>query len=179
METIYINGFCGVGKTMISKLLSSRKELLNLDVNESVEKLANKKIVDIFQTDGETHFKKLEKEVIKKQVKQGMIVSLNAKTVNDEENLEIIKRTGRVIYLKAKPETIYNNIKEEYYLTPYFNNDFSVFTIEKQLNELESSYNYAMNYTIDVDNKTINDVFKETLAVYNYINKVKCHIFIK
>ena len=108
-----------------------------------------------------------------------MIVSLNAKTVNDEENLEIIKRTGRVIYLKAKPETIYNNIKEEYYLTPYFNNDFSVFTIEKQLNELESSYNYAMNYTIDVDNKTINDVFKETLAVYNYINKVKCHIFIK
>ena len=68
METIYINGFCGVGKTMISKLLSSRKELLNLDVNESVEKLANKKIVDIFQTDGETHFKKLEKEVLKKQI---------------------------------------------------------------------------------------------------------------
>ena len=113
------------------------------------------------------------------EVKQGMIVSLGGGIVVNEDNRHFIKKNGKVIYLRAKASTIYDNLKKDYEKRPLLKNDYSVFTIDKMLNERLPYYEDVANYIIDVDGRTINSVFKEALAIYNFANKVKCHIYIK
>lgn len=179
METIYLTGFSGVGKSMVGKLLSSRKDLKFLDTDQSIAEKENQSITKIFESKGEDYFRNLEKYVIKNSVDQGMIVSIGTYIPKDEENREIIKRSGRVIYLRAKASTICDNLEKEYIERPALKNNFSIFTVEKKLSEMEHYYEELANFVIDVDNKTLSNVFREALAIYNYCNKVKFHIYIK
>lgn len=179
METIYITGFSGTGKSMIGKLVASRKELKLLDTNQKIEEKENKGIEEIFNTDGEEHYRNLEKYVLKNDVEQGMIVSVGTYIPKDFDNRVQIKQTGRVIYLRAKADTICKNLKEDNIKDPLIKTNFSIFTIEKKMNEMAPYYEELANYIIDIDGKKINEVFKEALAVYNYCNKLKCHIYIK
>lgn len=179
METIYFTGFSGTGKSMIGKMLASRKELEYLDIDDRVEKKENKSIVDIFRENGEEYFRSVENYVLNNEIKQGSIVSLGGGIIQSIDNRHYIKRTGRVIYLRAKATTIYKNLKEEYAKRPLLKDNFSVFTIEKLLTERKPYYEELANFTIDIDDKKVNEVFKEALAIYNLACKVKCHIYIK
>ena len=179
METIYLAGFSGVGKSMVGKLLASRKELKFVDTDQKIEEKENKKIEEILSTYSDKDLRDIEKYVLQNNVEQGMIVSVGTYIPKDEENRKLIKSTGRVIYLKAKSNTIYENLKEEYEKRPKIKDNFSVFTIKNKLEEMRPYYEELANFVVEVDNKTLNSVFKETLAIYNYCNKVKCHIYIK
>lgn len=179
METIFLTGFSGVGKTMMGRLLASRKDLVYLDIDEAIEKKENKKIKDIFSENGEDYFRRLEKNILFEEVKQGMVVSLGGGTIVDDESRYFVKSKGRVIYLKANAQTIFKNLENEYIERPLLKENFSVFSIEKLLNERRAFYEEAANFTIEVDNRNLDSIFKELLAIYNYINKVKCHIYIK
>lgn len=179
MGTVYITGYSGVGKTMIGRLIASRKEVPFLDVNKRIVEKENKTINDIFLEKGEEYFCKLEKDFLKNEIKPGMIVSLGANTPRDEENRILIKRSGKVIYLRASVDAIYKHLNDSYSKRPYLKNNFSIFTLESKLKEMKPYYEELANYIVDIDNKTVNTIFKETLAIYNYDNKVKYHIYIK
>ena len=179
METMYIVGYSGVGKTMIGRLIASRKETKFLDTNKSITDKEHKSQNEIVIEKGEEYFSNLEKLVLKNDVSHGTIVSVGANIPKDEDNRILIKTSGRVLYLRAKAQTIYDNIKDTYSEIPYLKNNFSVFTVEKKLEEITPYYEELANYIIDVDGKNVDAIFKEALAIYNYINKIKYHIYIK
>lgn len=179
METIYLTGYHGVGKTIIGKLLASRKDLKYLDTELDIEEQEKSSTEEIKNKKGLDQYNSLEKYILKYKINQGMIVSLSSEIPKDEENRHLIKTSGRVIYLRAKPDTIFSNINNDLTKKSRLNSNLSVLTIEKELNELKPYYEELTNYAIDIDNKKLSDVFKEALAIYNYVNKVKCHIFIK
>ncbi|MBR4315046.1 MAG: shikimate kinase [Lachnospiraceae bacterium] len=179
METIYLAGYHGVGKSMVGKLIASRKELKYIDTDSLIEEKENKSIEEIVNLKGIDYYNNLGKYILKNSIEQGMIVSISSDIPKDEENRKLIKTSGRVIYLRAKAETICENLKTDYAQRPELKNNFSVFTVEKNMNEMKPYYEELANYIIDVDNKKISTVFREALAIYNYANKVKCHIYIK
>ena len=179
METIYLVGYHGVGKTMVGKLIASRKELKFVDTDSFIEQMENKSREEIIESSSIDHYNSLGRYVLKNSVGQGNIVSIATDIPRDEENRRLIKTSGRVIYLRADAETICENLKDDYKSISELKSNFSVFTVEKKIKELEPYYNLLANYIIDIDNKKINDIFKEALAIYNYANKVKCHIYIK
>ena len=179
METMYIVGYSGVGKTMIGRLIASRKEVKFLDTNKFIVEKENKSINDIIIENGEEYYANLEKNVLKKEISHGMVVSVGAYIPKDDENRKIIKTSGKVIYLRATANTIYENIKDSYSDRPYLKNNFSIFSVEKKLEDMRPFYEDLSNYIIDVDNKSVDKIFKEALAIYNYNNKIKYHIYIK
>ena len=179
MGTIYITGYSGVGKTMIGRLIASRKEVAFLDTNKRIVEKENKTINDIFVDNGEDYFHKLEKNILKSDISPGMIVSLGAYIPKEEENRILIKCSGKVIYLRASIDTIYNHLNSSYDKRPYLKNNFSIFTLKKRLDEMRPYYEELANYIVDIDGKSVNTIFKEALAIYNYDNKVKYHIYIK
>ena len=179
METIYLTGYHGVGKTIVGKLIASRKELKFIDTDLIIEEKENKSKDEIINLNGTDYYNNLEKYILKNSVEQGMIVSLSADIPRDEESRHLIKTSGRVIYLRAKAETILEHIKNNHTDNVNLDHNTSVFTIEKKIEELKPYYEELANYIIDVDEKKLNNVFMEALAIYNYANKVKCHIFIK
>ena len=178
METIYIVGFHGVGKTMLGKVLASRKNLKFLDTDLAVSEKEGKELKDIINVHGIDYYNDLGKYIIKNSVEQGMIVSVGATLVSDEENRHIIKRSGRVIYLRASADTIYRNLQKYYNSIPLFRGDLTVLSVEKHLSTYRPYYEELQNYAIDIDNKNLDVLLSEILAIYNYINKVKSHIFI-
>ena len=149
METVYFAGFYGVGKTMIGKAIASRKSLPYLYMDS-----------------------------INNSITQGMIVAVNPILVKDEDNRHIIKRSGRVIYLRAKADTIMKNIESYHNEIPIFKNEFTILSIERYINVYKNYFEELQNYVIDIDGKSLKELISEALAVYNYINKVKSHIFI-
>lgn len=179
METIYFTGYSGVGKTIIGSLLASRKNLKFIDVDSACEKKENNTISNIFIEKGEEYFRKLESDILFSNVKNGMIVSLGGGIVKDIKNRHFIKKTGKVIYLRAKSTTIYKNLLNEYDKRPLLKNNFSTIAIDKILEEREQYYQELANYVINIDNKKIEEVLSEALAIYHTINKVNCRIVIK
>ena len=179
METIFLTGFRSVGKTMVGKLLASRKDLEFVDTDQYIVDKENRSIEEIRNSSGEKYLRNLEKYVLENSISQGAIVALGTYIPMHEENIMAIKRNGRVIYLRAKAETILENIKNDTEKVAYKGKDFSIFTIQKELDEMETYYEQIANFIIDIDGKKLNQVFKEALAIYNFANKVKCHIYIK
>ena len=120
----------------------------------------------------------LHMDSIDKNITQGMVVSVDPVLLNDEENRHKIKRSGRVIYLRAKVDTLYNNLKSYYKDIPIFTNDFTEFSVENNLKKYKPYFEELQNYAIDIDGKNLEELISEALAIYNYINKVKSHIFV-
>ena len=176
METVFLVGYYGVGKSVLGKILASRKNLKFLDTNIYIEEKEGKKLKNIISEKGIDYFKDLEKNTIKNKVVHEMIVSTGASLVSDEECRHMIKKTGRVIYLKSDVSNIYNNLKDNY--SEYLDNKFSVFTVENDLNIYKPYYEELENYVISVDGKSIDELVSEILAIYNFMNKAKCHIYI-
>ena len=176
METVFLVGYYGVGKSVLGKILASRKNLKFLDTNTYIEEKEGKKLKNIISEKGIEYLKDLEKYTIKNKVAHEMIVSTGACLVSDEECRHIIKKTGRVIYLKSDVNNIFNNLKDNY--SEYLDNNFSIFTVEKDLNVYKPYYEELENYVISVDGKSIDELVSEILAIYNFMNKAKCHIYI-
>lgn len=176
METVFLVGYYGVGKTVLGKILSSRKNLKFLDTNTYIEEKEGKKLKNIISEKGIEYFKSLEKYTMENKVVHEMIISTGATLVSNESLRHIIKKTGRVIYLKSSVNNIYNRLKENY--SEYFDNNFSIFSVENELKKYEPYYEELENYVINVDGKSINELVSEIIAIYNFMNKAKCHIYI-
>ena len=176
METVFLVGYYGVGKSVLGKILASRKNLKFLDTNVYIEEKEGKKLKKIINENGIEYFKNLEKYTMQNKIVHEMIVSTGATLVSDEECRHIIKKTGRVIYLKSDVNHIYNNLKDNY--SEYLDNNFSVFTVENEFNKFKPYYEELENYVLPVDGKSIDDLVSEILAIYNFMNKAKCHIYI-
>ena len=176
METVFLVGYYGVGKSVLGKILASRKNLKFLDTNVYIEEKEGKKLKSIINEKGIEYFKSLEKYTMQNKIVHEMIVSTGATLVSDEECRHIIKKTGRVIYLQSDVKNIYTNLKEDY--SEYLDNNFSIFTVENDLKIYEPYYEELENYVISVDGKSIDELVSEILAIYNFMNKAKCHIYI-
>ena len=176
METVFLVGYYGVGKSVLGKILASRKNLKLLDTNVCIEEKEGKKINSIIRENGIEYFRSLEKYIIQNKIIHEMIISTGATLVSSEECRHIIKKTGRVIYLKSDVQNVYNNLKDNY--SEFLNNNFSLFTVENDLNKYKPYYEELENYSIYVDGKNIDELVSEVLAIYNFMNKAKCHIYI-
>ena len=66
LKRIVLIGPPGAGKTSIGKALAKELAISFIDSDSEIEKIAGKKISEIFVDDGEPAFRKMEVEVVSK-----------------------------------------------------------------------------------------------------------------
>lgn len=111
-KLIYLTGFMGSGKTTIGHILANKIGWDFLDLDKLIETETGKKISGIFQEEGEEYFRQLESEYLKKiSHYQQHIVSLGGGTIAFFDNLNILKNSGRIVYLKTSPEKVYARLR--------------------------------------------------------------------
>ncbi len=111
---IYLTGFMASGKSTIGPILSNVLGLDFYDLDQEIEAAEKSTIVEIFEKKGEPYFRNLESEILKKLVqKDNVLISLGGGTITFPKNYELIKNTGKIIYLKVSPEEIYKRIKNK------------------------------------------------------------------
>ena len=104
-------GMMGAGKTTIAKALSARTGLSWLDTDDVIAK-KHGKISDIFASKGEEYFRDLETQLSKSfDGQDDVIISTGGGFVLREENVQALKKSGIIIYLRARKETLVSRLK--------------------------------------------------------------------
>ncbi|MCM8774268.1 MAG: shikimate kinase [Candidatus Omnitrophica bacterium] len=166
MSNIYLVGFMGTGKTIVGKLLSHRLKKQFIEMDEFIEQREKMSILKIFSQRGEGYFRKVEKEVLKEIAnKNDCVVSCGGGVVIDNENMEILKRTGLVICLSADSETIYERTAKDKN-RPLLNVDNPKKRIEELLKIREPFYRKSHIF-IDTTNISPEEVVDKIVKVLN------------
>jgi len=150
MKNIYILGFMGTGKSAAGRLLAKSLNREFVEMDEVIEGEQGKPISSIFSEEGETHFRKLEKELLTKlALNSGLIVSCGGGLVCDSGNLELLKKSGVLICLSASAEVIHQRTKK-HVCRPLLNVEDPLKKIDELLKVRKPYYDQA-DHIIDTD----------------------------
>ena len=157
----------GSGKTTIAiELATNLSDFKLVDIDEEIEKNTGKKISEIFLKFGERHFRLLEEEKIRQACKNSsQIIAVGGGAFENPDNRDLLLNSGKVIYLKALPEEIFERIKLETH-RPLLKKNFSIERISSLLDARETNYKKA-HIQIDTNGKTPYNIVKEILGVVN------------
>lgn len=159
-------GMMGAGKTTIGIKIA---ELTGRRWYDTDGLIVDKygKISDIFEYYGEAHFRKLETELVKDLVKQdNLIVSTGGGLVLKNENNELLKRNGKIVFLRATLDTLSVRLqvdKDRPLLHTAAENIQD--RLAKLMKERAPIYEHVADYIVEVDNKTPEQIAKEIIAL--------------
>ncbi len=103
-ENIVLIGMPGCGKSTLGRLLADALGKKFLDTDEELVREAGKSIPDIFKTDGEAAFRRLETETLARLTKEtGAVIATGGGVVTRPENEVLLRQNGRVIFLDTPP----------------------------------------------------------------------------
>lgn len=165
-KNIFLIGFMGSGKSTMARLLSDEtgRELVEMD--ETIEAEAGCSINEIFETYGETYFRDLESKLVESIADKGdAVVSCGGGAVLREENVKNMKKSGKIIYLSATPETIYERVR---YSTnrPLLNGNMNVEYIRQLMEKRLAIYEQAADEIVCVDQKEKSEILSEIKALF-------------
>lgn len=108
---IYLIGYRGTGKTTVGKLLADMLGWQWIDSDQEIQQDAGRTIAEIFADDGEPLFRDLETAAVGRIAElQNYVVSLGGGAILRPENCELIRCSGKAIWLTADSETIANRL---------------------------------------------------------------------
>jgi shikimate kinase len=101
---LYLIGFMGSGKSAVGRLLADELGWSFADIDEDIEKAQGVSIAEIFDTRGEQEFRVLEREAVRKRVREvecgkPMVLALGGGAFIDPENRKILGERGVTIWL--------------------------------------------------------------------------------
>lgn len=142
----------GCGKSTIGPILANTLGWDFYDLDLVIEKNLSKKIVDIFNEEGEKYFRQVEQETFKKLSSQDkVIIALGGGAMANQLNIDYFKKHGKIIYLKISPEDAYERLKFKRDRPVLINN--GTFDLEKSdfIRKLEELMNSRSHYYEQAD----------------------------
>lgn len=162
MGNVILIGFMGCGKSSVAVKLSYRMKQAVTDTDKLIEKKQGKTITEIFAQDGEEAFRDMETETLRslKETAKNQIISVGGGLPVRAENRALMKEIGKVVYLRAKPETLYERVKDDAG-RPLLQCDDPLQKIRELLDERKETYVAAADLIVDVDDKNYGQILYE------------------
>lgn len=162
-NNIMLIGFMGTGKSTVSKKLAFLTKYREVDLDSYIEREESKSINEIFAESGEKVFRKLETRYLQKVCSgKDAIISCGGGTVLKSVNVDIMKKSGKIVLLTATPETIYNRVKDSTN-RPILNGNMNVEYIEGLLKKREEFYLAAADIVVATDNLDVDEISRQIL----------------
>jgi shikimate kinase len=110
---VYLVGLPGVGKTTTGLAISKMLNLPFIDTDQWLEVRNLMKIEEIFEIKGERYFREKEKEFLEGWTGISWIIATGGGMPCFDNNIEMMKKNGIVIYLKNSLSSIVANLDEK------------------------------------------------------------------
>jgi shikimate kinase len=111
---LYLVGMMGAGKTTIGRLLGRRLKLPFLDCDHEIERRCGVKVPLIFDIEGEGGFRARETQVLAELTAlEGVVLATGGGAVLAEANRRRLAAGGTVVYLCARPEDLYERVRQD------------------------------------------------------------------
>jgi len=112
----------GCGKSTVGKKAAGILKASFYDIDHEVEKTEGMKIRDIFESRGEDVFRKIESEMLfRLSALNVAVISTGGGIVLMQENVDRMKNTGKIIWVRRPIETIVTGINTN--VRPLIKND--------------------------------------------------------
>lgn len=161
---IFLIGFMGAGKSTIAGELKDKLEMNRVEMDQMIVERQGMPISEIFDEYGEDYFRNLESNaLIELQKSKQTIVSCGGGIVMREANAGYMKKNGRVVLLTAKPETVYERVKDSDE-RPILNNNMNVEFIEGLMSKRRKHYEAVADITVATDGKNETQICEEIIA---------------
>ena len=110
---VLLTGFMGSGKTTVGRRLAERLDLPFYDLDQMIEEQAGRCVREIFETDGEEEFRRLERSALEAVLElPRAVVATGGGTLVDRENLERSRGCAVSVWLDAPIEVIESRLDE-------------------------------------------------------------------
>ncbi|MFH1773689.1 MAG: shikimate kinase [Methanobacteriota archaeon] len=162
MKNIVLTGFMGAGKSSVGRRLAEKLGMGVVDTDDLAERSAGMKISEIFAKHGEPHFRELEKKAVAEVSKlENHVIITGGGVVLNEENMKNLRKNGIIVYLHAKPEVLYERVKNEIH-RPLLQVKEPMKKI-KELLEFRAPFYADNDFMIDASELTVEEVVEEIL----------------
>lgn len=160
-DNVVLIGFMGSGKTTFGKALAKQCNMDFLDTDEYIERQAGKSISAIFAEDGEEAFRRLESEVLVhlRDTVENTVFATGGGMPLRRENARLLKEIGRVYYLTAAPQVIYDRVKDNTD-RPLLQGENPYGKICHMMKERKSKYEWAADATIDTNSNDMEEILQ-------------------
>ena len=145
MMNIVLIGFMGSGKTTVGRALSAKSDMEFLDTDALIEK-------------GEAHFRALENAALKSlAATKDKVISTGGGIVSSPNNRELLKKAGKVIYLRVSPETVIKRLEGDI-SRPLLMGEDKLSRVEELLSSRRALYESTADRIIDVDDLSVEEI---------------------
>jgi shikimate kinase len=158
MNTLFLTGFMGAGKTTIGRALADELSLTLFDTDDLIERAMKKTINAIFEEEGELAFRRYEHKVLQNVSGQSVIVSTGGGIVTREENRQCMKKNGIIIFLHSDLETIRERLVQDTTRPLLTGNKKEKID---QLFEARLPYYLEADYVVNTSGKSVDTVVTE------------------
>ena len=159
---IFLIGYRCTGKTSVGRSLAKSLGRPFLDADSELVKEQNLNISEIVRKQGWNAFREIESDIIKRVCAlDGHVVATGGGAVLNDKNVKHMKRSGKLVWLKATPETIKKRIfqdKNTKEFRPPLTSKGSVEEIHETLLNRNPFYEKAMGFDVDTDDIGIDEV---------------------
>jgi len=103
---IILVGLPGVGKTAVGRAVARLLHYPFIDFDTEIEHREHATVAQIFERKGEAYFRALESALTRELAgSKGTVMATGGGWVTDPGSMALLHSTGRMIYLRATPET--------------------------------------------------------------------------
>lgn len=164
---VILVGVLGAGKTAVANTLSNTYGLNRIDLNAYIEGKEQATIADLADNDMELFLDKETKYLRQVLRMDYQVISAGWGIALRQENIDMIKENGIIVFLKASPETIAERIKNDKtrrVIADVIDTDY----LSKLMKSTAQTYENVADVKIITDHKTIEEISKEIVETLGF-----------
>ena len=155
-------GYMGSGKTTVGRIVADALGCPFIDLDDVIVRKTGRSIPEIFSTDGEAVFRRLEKQALEqtiaKYAESSAVLALGGGTVTVPGAIKLLHEKTLCVYLEASVETLLSHLDGQTSNRPLAGEGF-----EERLTAREPLYDAAAHITIDTDRLTPEQIADEII----------------
>jgi len=161
-SNLFLIGYRCTGKSSVGKLLSAKLGWPFIDTDSLVVSENGMSIRNIVISRGWEAFRRLEHIALQQVCTiDRRVVATGGGIVLDADNVKLMKKSGRIIWLRASPENIkarmvQDQASEAY--RPALSSTDSISEIKETLAERAPLYQHAMDFSVDTDHRGVDEI---------------------
>ena len=167
-RNLILIGFMGCGKTSVGLRLSYKLRKSVEDTDKLIERREGCSISEIFAEKGEEYFRQRETALLRDLTERNYtsILSVGGGTPVRAENRDLLKKLGTVVFLRVRPETVYERLKGDK-TRPLLQCDNPLERIRELMGRRKEAYEACADVILDVDDMDIEEIAKKIVEEIN------------
>jgi shikimate kinase len=165
IRNLALIGFMGAGKSSVGRAVAAQLGFEFVDTDALIESRTGKAITQIFATEGEAHFRELERSVVEQlETREGLVISTGGGLPTCQANLDSLKKHSLVVCLWASAERIWERVKSQSH-RPLLQTSNPQERIQELLKERAPFYSQA-DVLLHTDNRSQRQVCQQVIQQF-------------